>query len=399
MTVDVTARTIQAQYAPPGERPLTMMMETGSEDSRDLRQLGDLSALTHRVLDEGLRPLDAERELTRIISLKGYWPWWTKVLGGALLAAMLCVLASGTPKAAVVAPVVFLVGNRFGWALSTSGLPSFYVTGLQTAAVIGLTMVLADAHALSGGEAASVAAANMVLLLPILSVVSLAEDAISGFRAMAAGRLISVGMFLAAMVGGVSLVGFLLRDADVDARNTAFRALPLVLSLVTSAVGALGNAVFMGGPPRLLPWAMGAGVLAGLVNGLLHQELGLATPPADYVNAHGSGTKQNDRHETAALKKSLGDHAYRTPVSSIKSMVGHSLGAIGSIEIAASVLAMEHHVVPPTANLHTPDPECDLDYVPLTAREHRTDTVLTVGSGFGGFQSAMVLARPERNRP
>lgn len=111
----------------------------------------------------------------------------------------------------------------------------------------------------------------------------------------------------------------------------------------------------------------------------------------DYVNAHGSGTKQNDRHETAAFKVSLGEHARRTPVSSIKSMIGHSLGAIGSIEIAASVLAISHNVVPPTANLHTPDPECDLDYVPLTAREWRTDTVLTVGSGFGGFQSAMVL--------
>jgi act minimal PKS ketosynthase (KS/KS alpha) len=116
----------------------------------------------------------------------------------------------------------------------------------------------------------------------------------------------------------------------------------------------------------------------------------------DYINAHGSGTKQNDRHETAAFKRSLGEHAYRTPVSSIKSMVGHSLGAIGSIEIAASALAMENHVVPPTANLHTPDPECDLDYVPLTARERHVDAVLTVGSGFGGFQSAMVLARPER---
>ncbi|MEU6222020.1 beta-ketoacyl-[acyl-carrier-protein] synthase family protein [Streptomyces sp. NPDC047022] len=117
----------------------------------------------------------------------------------------------------------------------------------------------------------------------------------------------------------------------------------------------------------------------------------------DYINAHGSGTKQNDRHETAAFKRSLGEHAYRTPVSSIKSMVGHSLGAIGSIEIAASALAMEHNVVPPTANLHTPDPECDLDYVPLAAREQLTDAVLTVGSGFGGFQSAMVLARPERS--
>ncbi|RZU51628.1 act minimal PKS ketosynthase (KS/KS alpha) [Krasilnikovia cinnamomea] len=116
----------------------------------------------------------------------------------------------------------------------------------------------------------------------------------------------------------------------------------------------------------------------------------------DYVNAHGSGTKQNDRHETAAFKRSLGEHAYRTPVSSIKSMIGHSLGAIGSLEIAASALAMEHDVVPPTANLTTPDPECDLDYVPLVARERRTDTVLTVGSGFGGFQSAMVLTTPER---
>jgi act minimal PKS ketosynthase (KS/KS alpha) len=113
----------------------------------------------------------------------------------------------------------------------------------------------------------------------------------------------------------------------------------------------------------------------------------------DYINAHGSGTKQNDRHETAAFKRSLGQYARRIPVSSIKSMVGHSLGAIGAIEIAASTLTIEHNLVPPTANLHTPDPECDLDYVPLIAREWQTDAVLTVGSGFGGFQSAMVLRR------
>ncbi|MFI6864510.1 beta-ketoacyl-[acyl-carrier-protein] synthase family protein [Streptomyces sp. NPDC050421] len=116
----------------------------------------------------------------------------------------------------------------------------------------------------------------------------------------------------------------------------------------------------------------------------------------DYINAHGSGTKQNDRHETAAFKRSLGDHAYATPVSSIKSMIGHSLGAIGSLEIAASALAIEHGVVPPTANLHEQDPECDLDYTPREARERAIDTVLSVGSGFGGFQSAMVLTRPER---
>ncbi|MGX1881783.1 beta-ketoacyl-[acyl-carrier-protein] synthase family protein [Streptomyces sp. NPDC055287] len=124
----------------------------------------------------------------------------------------------------------------------------------------------------------------------------------------------------------------------------------------------------------------------------------LAPETVDYVNAHGSGTRQNDRHETAAFKKSLGEHAYRVPVSSIKSMVGHSLGAIGALELAACALAIEMNTVPPTANLHSPDPELGLDYVPLTAREHRTDTVLSVGSGFGGFQTAMVLTAPGPER-
>jgi minimal PKS ketosynthase (KS/KS alpha) len=119
----------------------------------------------------------------------------------------------------------------------------------------------------------------------------------------------------------------------------------------------------------------------------------------DYVNAHGSGTKQNDRHETAAVKRTLGPHAYDTPMSSIKSMVGHSLGAIGAIELVACVLALTHQVVPPTANYETPDPECDLDYVPRVARERRLNSVLSVGSGFGGFQSAVVLNRPRERTP
>ncbi|OLB79494.1 MAG: beta-ACP synthase [Actinobacteria bacterium 13_2_20CM_2_71_6] len=127
-------------------------------------------------------------------------------------------------------------------------------------------------------------------------------------------------------------------------------------------------------------------------------EAGVHPIDVDYINAHGSGTRQNDRHETAAFKKSLGAHAYATPVSSIKSMIGHSLGAIGGIEIAACALAIEHGLIPPTANLHEPDPECDLDYTPLVAREKDLDVVLTVGSGFGGFQSAMVLLSPEGAR-
>ncbi|MFB6890392.1 beta-ketoacyl-[acyl-carrier-protein] synthase family protein [Kitasatospora sp. NPDC056327] len=120
---------------------------------------------------------------------------------------------------------------------------------------------------------------------------------------------------------------------------------------------------------------------------------GIGPADVDYVNAHGSGTKQNDRHETAAVKRSLGGHAYRTPMSSIKSMVGHSLGAIGAIEVVACTLALDRGVVPPTANYETPDPECDLDYVPRTARELPLRHILSVGSGFGGFQSAVVLTR------
>jgi minimal PKS ketosynthase (KS/KS alpha) len=124
----------------------------------------------------------------------------------------------------------------------------------------------------------------------------------------------------------------------------------------------------------------------------------VAASGIDYINAHGSGTKQNDRHETAAFKDSLGHHAYQTPVSSIKSMIGHSLGAIGSLEVVACALALRHQVVPPTANLSVADPECDLDYVPNTARERRIRHVLSVGSGFGGFQSAMILGQPQAGR-
>ncbi|HKH07282.1 MAG TPA: beta-ketoacyl-[acyl-carrier-protein] synthase family protein [Acidimicrobiales bacterium] len=115
-----------------------------------------------------------------------------------------------------------------------------------------------------------------------------------------------------------------------------------------------------------------------------------------YINAHGSGTLQNDRHETAAFKRSLGSHAYRVPISSIKSMVGHSLGAIGAVEVAATALAVQTGVVPPTANLERPDPDCDLDYVPNDAREADVGVALSVGSGFGGFQSAILLSDPAR---
>jgi minimal PKS ketosynthase (KS/KS alpha) len=125
------------------------------------------------------------------------------------------------------------------------------------------------------------------------------------------------------------------------------------------------------------------------------RQRGIAPGDIDYINAHGSGTKQNDRHETAAFKRALGELAYQVPISSIKSMIGHSLGAIGAIEMACCALVIKHGVIPPTANWENRDPECDLDYTPRVARSQRVDVVLSTGSGFGGFQSAMIFARPK----
>lgn len=112
----------------------------------------------------------------------------------------------------------------------------------------------------------------------------------------------------------------------------------------------------------------------------------------EYINSHGSSTRQNDLHETNAFKKVWREQAYTIPVSSIKSMIGHSLGAIGAIEIAACALILKHGIIPPTINYQTPDPECDLDYVPNRAREQAIKHIVSTASGFGGFQSAMVLS-------
>jgi minimal PKS ketosynthase (KS/KS alpha) len=112
-----------------------------------------------------------------------------------------------------------------------------------------------------------------------------------------------------------------------------------------------------------------------------------------YVNAHGSSTPQNDLCETNAVKKVLGDRAYETPVSSIKSMVGHALAAANALEFVGSVLALGERVLPPTINHAAPGESCDLDYVPNEARETRFDTVASLSSGFGGIHSTVILGR------
>jgi len=119
----------------------------------------------------------------------------------------------------------------------------------------------------------------------------------------------------------------------------------------------------------------------------------LAPSDIGYINAHGTSTKMNDLNETIAIKKVFGDSARKLMVSSTKSMTGHMLGAAGGVETAICALAIARGAIPPTINYTTPDPECDLDYVPNTAREVRVDHVLTNSYGFGGTNASLVLSR------
>src|SRR6266542_1156305 len=123
------------------------------------------------------------------------------------------------------------------------------------------------------------------------------------------------------------------------------------------------------------------------------RKAGLRPEQVDYINAHGTGTPLNDAAETQAIKTVFGEHAYRLLVSSTKSMIGHMMGAAGSVEALICALAVHDGRVPPTINLDQPDPICDLDYVPNVAREARVDVALSNSIGLGGHNSALIMRR------
>lgn len=120
---------------------------------------------------------------------------------------------------------------------------------------------------------------------------------------------------------------------------------------------------------------------------------GLNAEDVDYINAHGTSTPLGDKAETLALKSTLGQHAYKTAISSTKSMVGHLLGAAGGVEAVYTALALHHQIIPPTINFDNPDPDCDLDYVPNIARELKITNALSNSFGFGGTNGTLAFKR------
>jgi 3-oxoacyl-[acyl-carrier-protein] synthase II len=120
---------------------------------------------------------------------------------------------------------------------------------------------------------------------------------------------------------------------------------------------------------------------------------GMNPGEVQYVNAHGTSTPLGDANETAAVKAAFGDHAYKLAVNSTKSMHGHLLGAAGGVEAVITALAIHHQVSPPTMNILTPDPACDLDYVPNAAREMRIEAALSNSFGFGGTNGTLAFRR------
>jgi 3-oxoacyl-[acyl-carrier-protein] synthase II len=129
--------------------------------------------------------------------------------------------------------------------------------------------------------------------------------------------------------------------------------------------------------------------------GLSLKDAGILPGEIDYINAHGTSTEYNDANETQAIKKVFGEHAFKLAVSSTKSMTGHLLGAAGAVEGVFSVLALHHHIIPPTINYENPDPDCDLDYVPNQARRADLRVALSNSFGFGGTNACVIFRRSE----
>ena len=154
-----------------------------------------------------------------------------------------------------------------------------------------------------------------------------------------------------------------------------------------------GHALTSEGYNMMAPLTDGAGMALTMEKAIA--DSGIWKSDVDYINAHGTSTELNDRFETLAIKKVFGERAYQIPVSSTKSMIGHTIGAAGALEAITTVMALKHGIIPPTINYDNPDPDLDLDYVPNHSRERTLQVAISNSFGFGGHNATLVFKRTE----
>lgn len=280
--VDISGHSIHVQTLARDGAPQVMLAVVRELGAYDLHRMEILDEVIGAVVAHRPAPAVAMELLRRAGHNRSPWPWWVTVAGGAVLAASITVQGHGTPAAAVLAMVVLTVVNRAGWLLGRWRLPRFYVYVAQACVAVALGVLLGRTAVVSGSDAVSLVAANLVLLLPIPAIVALAEDAITGFMGVASARAVTVGLALFGIVAGVALAAFLTREVDLVAPAAAIRPLALApaAAVLAAMVGAVGNAFFMNGGLRLVLPAAAAGVVAGAVNVAGRQLLHLPGPLA-----------------------------------------------------------------------------------------------------------------------
>ncbi|MFI0408315.1 threonine/serine exporter ThrE family protein [Actinomadura sp. 3N508] len=292
LELSIVGHTVVLQHAPPGSDPRVMMKVARSTGGRDLSR----SVRLHHMVDDMVRHrLDlsgGERTLQEIKRLESRWPLGVRLAGRAVLVSSVTLQANGTYAGVLFAVVVMVVIERVGRTLARGGVPGYYATFVQAALVAGLGILALDFEMLSLRAYASATAANLVLLLPVRSVVSLSQDAITRFGTTAAVRLINVVMEFGALFAGIATVAFVARDVQVvgHAQGVQFPSLPIWLAVLAAAVGATASGVASQAPLRLLPFAALMGTLSITIRVVGRQYMSLPPPLAVLLAAIVLGT-------------------------------------------------------------------------------------------------------------
>ncbi|MFI9561742.1 threonine/serine exporter family protein [Nonomuraea endophytica] len=282
LVVDPVGRSLYLMYRQNHKPPYTVLRVNPVTNDRDLSRLCVVYRLVEDLVRGRIDPVDGLKELERRMKARFRIPYWARLLGGMFLAMAVYLQADGPAAGLLVAAAMRFLVDQGGRLLSRTNLQAFY-------AVVGQAMIIAGTGAavfrlgVSPATVTAAVAANLVLLLPVLAVVSLTEDTVFGYPLTAAYRAVIVIRTLFALLAGIAIVnsfGAAAQTLEHGLVDVEFAPLPPALMLLAAAVGAAGNVVLAGGGAGLLPVAIGAGMLAGAVKRICLDQLSMTTPMA-----------------------------------------------------------------------------------------------------------------------